>query len=118
MALASKISSPPVGKSGASRVSVRSFLFVDAETLEQADVRDGLLVKGALRWRTVILPGVSTLPVGAARKLESFRKAGGFVLALGERPRNSRTAFPDAEVTRLAADWTLLDDARTVLLAR
>lgn len=95
----------------------RSFLFVDAETLERAEVRNGLLAKGDLRWRTVLLPGVSTLPVGAARKLEAFRKAGGLVLALGARPRNSRTAFPDAEVARLAANWTFLDDARTVLLA-
>ena len=95
----------------------RAFLFVDAETLEAAEVKGARLVKGDLCWRTVVLPGVSTLPVGAARKLEAFRAAGGLVLALGERPRNSTTAFPDAEIARLAANWTFLEGSRAALLA-
>ncbi|MGN0847796.1 MAG: hypothetical protein ACI4RA_10495 [Kiritimatiellia bacterium] len=96
--------------------SGRSFMFIDAETLEQATVTEGGLAKGNLRWRTVVLPGVSTLPVAAARRLDAFRKAGGLVLALGDRPCNSCTAFPDDEVARLAAAWPLLTDAQAALL--
>ncbi len=96
--------------------ATRAFLFVDDETLETAEIRDGLLVKGDLRWRTVVLPNATTLPIGAVRKLEAFRRAGGFVLAVGERPRNSCTAFPDAEVARLVADWPLLAGAQVAWL--
>ncbi len=95
----------------------RSFMFIDTETVEGAEVKGGLLAKGNLRWRTIVLPGVSTLPVETARKLDAFRKAGGLVVALGERPRDSRTAFPDGEVARLAKDWGLLADAQSALLA-
>lgn len=94
----------------------RSFMIVDTESLEQAKVEAGMLAKGALRWRTVVLPGVNTLPIETARRLEEFRRAGGLVIALGDRPRNSCTAFPDAEIARLAADWVYLPDTRAALL--
>lgn len=95
----------------------RSFMFVDAETLMAAQVEKGALVKGDLRWRTVVLPGVTTLPVEAARKLEDLRKSGGLVVALGDLPRNSTTAFPDDEISGLARNWTFLPDTKAALLA-
>lgn len=103
----------------------RSFMFVDAETLASAKVEDGVLVATParrpdgpkLRWRTVVLPAASTLPVEAVRNLEAFRRAGGLVVVLGDRPVNSRTAFPDAEVADLAKDWVLLPDSQVALLA-
>ena len=103
----------------------RSFMFVDAETLATARIEDGALVATPvrrpngprLRWRTVVLPAATTLPVEAVRNLAAFRRAGGLVVALGDRPVNSRTAFPDAEVTRLAKDWLLLPDSQAALLA-
>ncbi len=95
----------------------RAALFVDDETLAAAEVRDGMLVKGDLRWRTIVLPGVSTLSIEAARKLEAFRKAGGLLVAVGERPSNSRTAFPDGEMARLTAEWGLVTGRQEKLLA-
>jgi len=84
----------------------RPFLLVDAETLAAAEVKDGALVSGPLRWRSVVLPNAVTLPRGAARKLAALQAAGGQVLALGERPVNSERAFPDAELQSLAASFT------------
>ena len=103
----------------------RSFMFVDAGTLASAKVVDGVLVATParrpdgpkLRWRTVVLPAATTLPVEAVRNLESFRRAGGLVVVLGDRPVNSRTAFPDAEVAKLAKDWLRLPDAQAALFA-
>ena len=103
----------------------RSFMFVDAGTLASAKVEDGVLVATParapngpkLRWRTVVLPAATTLPVEAVRRLAAFRRAGGLVIALGDRPVNSRTAFPDAEVAELTKDWLLLPDAQSALLA-
>lgn len=86
----------------------RPLLIVDAESLAQADVKDGALVRGPLAWRTVVLPSAVTLPLGAARKLAALQAAGGQVIALGERPINSERAFPDGEIASLAANWTLL----------
>lgn len=94
----------------------RSFMFVDAESIASAKVEGGELVHGVLRWKTVVLPGVTTLPAEAARKLEAFAAAGGFVLAVGDRAVNSATAFPDAEVTRIAAKWAFLPGTQAGLL--
>lgn len=103
----------------------RAFMFVDAETLASAKVEDGVLVATParqpngpkLRWRTVVLPAATTLPAEAVRNLEAFRRVGGLVVALGDRPVNSRTAFPDAELAQLTKDWILLPDAQAALLA-
>jgi len=84
----------------------RPFLLVDAATLAAAEVRDGALAAGPLKWRTVVLPNAETLPMDAARKLAALQAAGGQVLALGNRPVNSDRAFPDAELAKLAAPWT------------
>lgn len=95
----------------------RSFLIIDSQTIEAADVRDGMLVNGDLRWRTVVLAGVTTLSVEAVRKLEAFRKAGGLVIAVGDVPRNSCEAFPDCEVFEIAKNWVFLSDAKAPFLA-
>jgi len=90
----------------------RAFMFVDSDSLVAAKVGHGELAKGALRWRTVVLAGVTTLPVEVARQLEKFRQAGGFVLAVGVRPCNSATEFPSVEIARLASGWTFLADEK------
>ncbi|MGN0853334.1 MAG: hypothetical protein ACI4Q3_08155 [Kiritimatiellia bacterium] len=95
----------------------RSFMFADAESIAGSVVAEGRLVCGPLAWRAVILPGVSTLPLAAARKLSEFRQAGGLVVALGERPVNSTQAFPDPEIGRLAQTWAMLPQSQSALLA-
>lgn len=76
----------------------RDFTVVDSRTLAEATVRRGELIKGPLRWRAVVLPGVDTLPGAAWRKLEEFVRTGGVVIALGAHPANSERDFPDARV--------------------
>lgn len=88
----------------------RAFLLVDADTLAAAAVKDGTLAVGPFRWRTVVLPCAMTLPKAAAGKLAALQAAGGQVLAVGARPVNSETAFPDAGLARLAEKWTLVPD--------
>jgi len=95
----------------------RPFLLVDADTLAAAEVKDGSLVAGPLRWRSVVLPNAVTLPIAAVRKLAALQAAGGQVLALGERPVNSERAFPDAEVQTLAARWTQISPSLGGFLA-
>ena len=95
----------------------RSFLFVDDATLAAAEIKDGCLVSGTLRWRTVVLPGVTTLPTDVARKLTAFQLAGGTVIAVGEIPVNSTRFFPDAEIDHLASTWTYLPEEYAPLLA-
>lgn len=90
----------------------RSFLVVDADSLAAAEVKDGALVSGPFRWRTVVLPTAVTLPIAAARKLTALQKAGGQVIALGERPVNSEKAFPDAEIAALAANWAFVPEKK------
>lgn len=79
----------------------RDFTVVDSRTLAEARVEGDALVHGALRWRVVVLPGVDTLPRGAWVNLEQFGRAGGAVIAVGAKPANSGTAFPDPEVVGL-----------------
>jgi len=86
----------------------RSFLIVDAEAIRAADVRDGALVHGKLRWRAVVLPWASVLNEDVVRKLEQFRQAGGTVLVTGKRPDSSPSRFPDAKIAAFGESLELV----------
>ena len=86
----------------------RPFQIVGDDELATAKIQNGQLVQGNHRWRTVVLPGVNTLPTAVARKLTAFRLAGGTVIALGDLPVNSTRFFPDREIFELATTWTFL----------
>jgi hypothetical protein len=79
----------------------RDFSYIDSETLREAKVERGVLVRGDLRWRVVILPAVDTLPVEAWEKLAQFAESGGVVIALGSMPANSETEFPSRRVSAI-----------------
>lgn len=81
----------------------REFTIIDAPTLAAAEVRDGVLIHGPLRWRAVALPGVDTLPLAAWRTLERFVETGGVLVAIGNLPANTTDDFPSRRVGRLAA---------------
>lgn len=93
------------------------FTFVDADMLAASTITNRTLVHGTLHIRTVILPGVSTLPTATARQLAAFKLAGGRVLAVGDRPVNSTRLFPDAEIYHLGATWTFISEKHTTRLA-
>jgi hypothetical protein len=76
----------------------RDCTVIDSRALIKAEVAQGELVHGPLRWRLVVLPGVDTLPWAAWQRLAEFVRAGGTVIALGARPANSESQFPDSRV--------------------
>ncbi|MBI3922524.1 MAG: hypothetical protein HY318_13965, partial [Armatimonadetes bacterium] len=82
----------------------RDFTVLDSRTLVEAKVDRGALVRGALRWRVVMLPCLDTLPMKAWNSLARFWRSGGVVVALGSLPRNSETEFPSARVQALARE--------------
>ncbi|MFQ6131605.1 MAG: glycosyl hydrolase [Armatimonadota bacterium] len=79
----------------------RDFTYLDSRTLVEAQVGDGQLVHGDMRWHVVILPCVDTLPEAAWLNLAQFEKAGGVVIAVGARPTNSTRAFPSPRIVEL-----------------
>jgi len=72
--------------------------FIDAKAIEESKVENGQLVHGALRWKLVILPNVSTLSLSALKKLSFFVESGGFLISIGQTPENSMTKFPDQQI--------------------
>ncbi len=88
----------------------RDFTFIDAQAVRQAVARGEQLLHGPLRWRAVILPGADTLPLAAWEKLAEFVRQGGILIALGNLPCNSESAFPDRRVEALSRE--LFDTGR------
>ncbi|MBC7329130.1 hypothetical protein H5T88_02095 [bacterium] len=82
--------------------SNRDFLYIDTPTLLNATLNKGSLVFNGLSWRILILPCVDTLPLDAWRKIESFWREGGVVIAIGALPTNSEREFPSYYVKRIA----------------
>lgn len=89
----------------------RDFINIDSEALVRADLRAGELKHNALRWRVVILPSVTTLPLKAMQKVHAFWKRGGVVIALAQVPVNSEQAFPCAEMAALCREMFPRTDA-------
>jgi hypothetical protein len=83
----------------------RDYCFVDTQGLLDAKVEGDCLTHGPLAWKVVVLPGVETLPQQAWDTLDAFQKAGGVLIAVGPRPKNSDTAFPSPAVQALDAAW-------------
>jgi len=82
----------------------RDFTYVDSRTLAEARAEGGVLARGPLRWRVVVLPGADTLPLATWENLARFWRSGGVVVAMGARPANSETEFPSARVQTLARE--------------
>ena len=80
----------------------RPCLVVDEDFLQKARIENGSLVDGKLAFRSVVLPGISTLPLSVWKKLLAFRDAGGVVLAVGVWPQNDTECFPSKEVSDIA----------------
>jgi len=78
------------------------FLVGDRFYLGRMAVKDGRLVRGELTFRTLVLPALDILPLGVARKIVDFAKAGGRVYALAELPRASaERGLDDPEMAKL-----------------
>jgi hypothetical protein len=62
------------------------FLIGDRHYLAEMEVKEGRLVRGPFRFRTLVLPPLKILPLDAARKMLDFAGSGGRVYSLGELP--------------------------------
>lgn len=82
----------------------RDFDYVDSEVLRQAKVLDGRLRAGAETYRVLILPNTDTIPLDVWRKVASFWRNGGVVIAVGTLPCNSPQNFPDAKVKSISRE--------------
>jgi hypothetical protein len=65
------------------------FLVGDRHYVSQMEVRNGRLVRGPFEFKTVVLPPLEILPLGVAKKIVAFAKAGGRVYSLGVLPAAS-----------------------------
>jgi hypothetical protein len=83
----------------------RDYCFVDTRGLLESKVVGDRLIHGELAWKVVILPGVETLPQQAWEILDAFQRAGGVLIAVGPRPKNTDTSFPSPAVQALDRDW-------------
>jgi hypothetical protein len=63
------------------------FLFLNADAVLDAEVRDGLLWVRGHPFGTVIMPGVELLPRAVLQKLEAFETAGGTVVWVNTLPQ-------------------------------
>ena len=81
----------------------REYSLIDAQTIADAAVSNGVMSYKWINHSVIILPDVDTLPEAAWKNLEAFWSNGGVVIALGSIPQNSEREFPDASVKRLGS---------------
>jgi hypothetical protein len=65
------------------------YLIADSYYLRQMMIKKGLLVRGQLQFKTVVLPAMVIWPLDAAQKITDFAEKGGNVYILGQLPIGS-----------------------------
>jgi hypothetical protein len=80
----------------------RDFDYVDADVLRRCSLEGDALRIGPLAFRVLILPCADTIPEDVWQKVSQFKDRGGVVIAVGEIPQNSTSAFPCDRVQRLS----------------
>lgn len=65
----------------------RDFDVLDEPSVQRAEVRDGALQIGEERYRAIVLPACATVESATAEVLCRFVAAGGWLIAVGEKPR-------------------------------
>ncbi len=85
--------------------SQRDFLIIDNEAITKGTVKKGVLTYNGLQFRTIILPGVDTLPLKVWSKLSDFVNSGGMLFLVGNLPENSETEFPSPKVKNIVYSW-------------
>jgi hypothetical protein len=78
------------------------FDFIDFESVERAEVRDGQLCVGGECYRVLVLPVMSAIRFSTLRKAQEFMAAGGVVIAFGCLPvASERIGGNDSELDEL-----------------
>lgn len=76
--------------------------FIDFESLERSEIRDGKLCVAGEQYRMVVLPGMDAIRWKAYEKLVDFAQAGGQVVVMGQLPQASdRAGRNDAQLGQL-----------------
>ncbi|MFH1738463.1 MAG: glycosyl hydrolase [bacterium] len=65
------------------------FDYLDEPSLEQAEIKDGLLEADALEFRTLVMPALTTIRRDSLSKIKAFYDRGGMVVAYGRLPAAS-----------------------------
>lgn len=68
------------------------FLIADRHYVQQMQIQQGMLTRGAFTFRAVVMPPMTLLPQAVARRLADFAEAGGHVYVLGGLPTDSPEA--------------------------
>ncbi len=82
----------------------RSFIYIDADTLENATIKNDTITYRNLVWNAIVLPAETILPQKAMDNLHQFWQNGGIVVAIGDIPQNSTTQFPSPSIKKLAME--------------
>ena len=91
-------------------------LIADSHYLEKMTVSGAALVYGAFAFKALVLPPLRLLPLGVARRILDFARAGGHVYALGSLPdASAEKGVGDLELKRL---MDALRQARSFVAAK
>lgn len=94
------------------------FDFVDFQSLERAEVRDGAIRIGGERYRALVLPWMSALRFSSLRVAAELAQCGGLVIAFGCLPSATEKAgTADPEVVAMVDGLFCREGARGVFIA-
>ena len=84
--------------------SRHDYMYIDARTLAEGTVENGVLHFREMAWRVIVLPCVDTLPQKAWENLAQFWRQGGKVIAMTVLPQNNEKEFPCPAVYAMAEE--------------
>jgi len=81
------------------------FDFIDFESLARSEVKNRELNISGEKYKVLIVPSMEAIRFASLKKIEEFKKAGGIIVNIGNRPMATEKAGAnDAAVNKLVAD--------------
>ncbi len=81
------------------------FDFIDFESIEKAEAKNGELHISGEKYKVLILPSMKVIRFSTLKKLEAFKKAGGIILNIGELPvASEKSGSNDKELDVLVSE--------------
>ncbi len=78
------------------------FDFIDFESLARSDVKDSALNVSGEKYKVLVIPSMKVMRDASLRKIEEFKKTGGVVVLIGEKPL---ATDKNGMVDRKASKW-------------
>jgi len=63
------------------------FDFIDFESLARCEVKDAALNVSGEKYKVLVIPSMKVMRDASLRKIEEFKKAGGIIVVIGEKPQ-------------------------------